>query len=131
MEEILKGLRTNIDFYGEVAELTLNILSLVSIAAGVVLSIARIARDKKSRRRNKMFHLSFRLMFGGWLVVALEFQLAADIVSTIVSPSYERLIQLAVVALIRTFLNYFLVKELDEGARLEREDIQEGKMQPV
>ena len=53
-------------------------------------------------------------MFGGWLVVALEFQLAADIVGTIVSPTSAHLIELGAIALIRTFLNYFLNKELKE-----------------
>ena len=53
-------------------------------------------------------------MFGGWLVVALEFQLAADIAGTIVSPTTAHLVQLGAIAVIRTFLNYFLNKELME-----------------
>jgi uncharacterized membrane protein len=44
----------------------------------------------------------------------LEFQLAADIVGTIVSPTTGHLIELGAVAVIRTFLNYFLGKELRE-----------------
>lgn len=59
-------------------------------------------------------HTNFRMTFGGWLVLALEFQLAADIVSTILAPTNNHLIQLGAVALIRTFLNYFLNKELIE-----------------
>jgi uncharacterized membrane protein len=59
-------------------------------------------------------HTYFRRIFGGWLVVALEFQLAADIVGTIVSPTTAHLIELGAIALIRTFLNYFLGKELKE-----------------
>ena len=54
------------------------------------------------------------MIFGGWLVVALEFQLAADILGTIVSPTSAHLIELGAIALIRTFLNYFLGKELKE-----------------
>jgi uncharacterized membrane protein len=60
------------------------------------------------------------MVFGGWLVVALEFQLAADIVGTIISPSTAHLIELGVVAVIRTFLNYFLNKELNEQAEYSR-----------
>jgi uncharacterized membrane protein len=48
-----------------------------------------------------------------WLALALEFQLAADILSTTVSPSLEALARLAIIAVIRTFLNYFLTKELE------------------
>jgi uncharacterized membrane protein len=38
------------------------------------------------------------MTFGGWLVVALEFQLAADIVGTIVSPNTAHLIELGAIA---------------------------------
>jgi uncharacterized membrane protein len=55
-----------------------------------------------------------RLDFGRWLSLALEFQLGADIVNTTVAPSFEALGKLGVTALIRTFLNFFLSKELAE-----------------
>ncbi len=55
-----------------------------------------------------------RLKFGGWLALALEFQLASDVIKTTVAPTYEHLIQLGAIAVIRTFLNYFLSKELNE-----------------
>jgi uncharacterized membrane protein len=47
-------------------------------------------------------------------MVALEFQLAADIVDTIHSPATAHLNELAAIAFIRTFLNYFLNKGLLE-----------------
>ena len=53
-----------------------------------------------------------RLLFATWLALALEFQLAADIVSTTIAPSQANLIQLAAVAVIRTFLNLFLAREI-------------------
>ncbi len=46
------------------------------------------------------------------LSLALEFQLAADIVGTAISPDWEQVGKLAAVAAIRTFLNYFLQREL-------------------
>ena len=55
-----------------------------------------------------------RLKFGGWLALALEFLLAADIIQTTAYPTYEHLIELGAIAIIRTFLNYFLNKELSE-----------------
>ncbi|MGA9377223.1 MAG: DUF1622 domain-containing protein [Phormidium sp.] len=57
---------------------------------------------------------SIRLNFGRWLSLALEFQLAADIANTTVAPSFEALGKLGLIAVIRTFLNYFLSKELAE-----------------
>jgi uncharacterized membrane protein len=64
--------------------------------------------------KSSPLHNRLRLKFGGWLALALEFQLASDIIKTTVAPSYENLIQLGAIAVIRTFLNYFLSKELIE-----------------
>ncbi len=65
-----------------------------------------------------------RLLFGGWLALALEFQLASDIVKTTVAPTYENLIQLGAIAVIRTFLNYFLSKELTELPELIKKNLE-------
>lgn len=59
------------------------------------------------------------LRFAGSLMLALEFALAADIAETAVSPTWEELGQLAAIAAIRTFLNYFLEKDLAETRELE------------
>jgi uncharacterized membrane protein len=55
--------------------------------------------------------------------VALEFQLAADIIGTAIAPSWGQIGQLAAIALIRTFLNHFLSKEIEaeEKEKLETE----------
>lgn len=55
--------------------------------------------------------------FGIWLVLGLEFQLAADIVETVVSPDWVDIGQLGAIAVIRTFLNYFLEKDLEAATR--------------
>jgi uncharacterized membrane protein len=54
------------------------------------------------------------LNFGVWLLLGLEFELAADIVRTAVSAAWTDIGQLAAIGLIRTFLNYFLEKDLDK-----------------
>jgi uncharacterized membrane protein len=47
-------------------------------------------------------------------VVALTFQLAADIIETSITTSWEAVGRIAAVAVIRTFLNYFLERDLSE-----------------
>jgi len=54
------------------------------------------------------------LRFARWLVAALTFQLAADIVETSITSSWEALGRIAVIAVLRTFLNYFLEKDVTE-----------------
>jgi uncharacterized membrane protein len=55
--------------------------------------------------------------YGVWLVLGLEFELAADIIETVISPDWIDIGQLGAIALIRTFLNYFLEKDLEAAAR--------------
>ena len=61
------------------------------------------------------------LRYARWLVAALTFQLAADIIETSVTMGWEALGRIAVIAVIRTFLNYFLEKDLAEIRERQRE----------
>jgi len=66
-----------------------------------------------------------RLHLGRFLVLGLEFQLAADVLATAIAPTWEAIRLLAAIVVIRTVLNYFLSKELERGQappRLGRDD---------
>jgi len=56
------------------------------------------------------------LRFAVWIVLALEFALAADIIRTAIAPTWTDIGQLAAIAAIRTALNYYLEKDLDAFA---------------
>ena len=58
-----------------------------------------------------------RLKLGRWLAMALEFELAADILRTAVAPSWSEIGQLAAIAALRTALNFFLQREIDGAER--------------
>ena len=49
-------------------------------------------------------------------MLALEFALAADIVRTAIAPTWDDIGHLGAIALIRTILNYFLEKDMQEFA---------------
>jgi uncharacterized membrane protein len=55
--------------------------------------------------------------FGMWLLLGLEFELAADIIGSVISPSWQEIGQLGAIAVIRTFLNYFLEKDLEHAEK--------------
>ena len=61
------------------------------------------------------------LKFARWLVAALTFQLAADIIETSITDDWMSMGRIAVVAVIRTFLNYFLERDLKEVRTEQRE----------
>ncbi|MCU0632943.1 MAG: DUF1622 domain-containing protein [Methanolinea sp.] len=55
-----------------------------------------------------------RREFTSKIVFGLEFFIAADILTTLIAPTQEELILLAVVVIIRTILGYFLARETEE-----------------
>lgn len=59
-----------------------------------------------------------RVTFARYLTFALELQLAADVLSTSVSPSWDQIGKLAAIAVIRTALNFFLRQEMREEERV-------------
>ncbi|MDC4223542.1 MAG: DUF1622 domain-containing protein [Candidatus Manganitrophus sp.] len=63
------------------------------------------------------------LRFGMWLLLGLEFELGADIIRTAISPTWLEIGQLGAIAVIRTFLNFFLERDLEKYAAPVSTDI--------
>lgn len=101
------------------------LLELISIAC-VVIGLGKTLWLAARVRDHAPGFPRIRLCFGSWLILALEFQLAADILATTVAPSKEELIRLAIIAVIRTFLNYFLGKELEAQSEHQQDRLAEA-----
>jgi uncharacterized membrane protein len=56
--------------------------------------------------------------------VALEFELAADILNTAVTPTWNEIGKLAAIATLRTALNYFLQRDIDQESKLAQSGIE-------
>ena len=59
------------------------------------------------------------LRYARFLIMGLTFQLAADIVETSISTSWETIGRLAAIAVIRTFLEFFLGRDVAEVRELQ------------
>lgn len=94
-------------------QLLLETISVICVVIGLVKTLIALLQLKGGRNA--------RYCFGDWLATALEFQLAADILLTTVDPDLNSLIKLGIIAVIRTFLNYFLSKELEHKMQAEKE----------
>lgn len=101
-----------LNLLGNYASILLEFTSVICIMVGFVAAVIMLAKSKKMK--STPLHRRLKLTFGGWLALALEFQLASDIVKTTISPTFDNLIQLGAVAVIRTFLTYFLSREIRE-----------------
>ena len=52
--------------------------------------------------------------FATWLLLGLELELAADVIRTAIAPTWSAVGQLAAIAAIRTFLSFFLDKDIEK-----------------
>jgi uncharacterized membrane protein len=85
--------------------------AVIVILAGAIQAIASVVAPFIQGKTFVAPLVVFR-GFAGWLVLALEFLLAADILRTAISPTWNDIGQLAAIAAIRTFLNYSLSHDL-------------------
>ena len=61
------------------------------------------------------------LHYAAWILLALEFALAADLIDTVIAPSWEDIGQLGAIAAIRIALGYFLGRDLSEYGEAKSE----------
>ena len=92
--------------------LAIETVSITLVTVGAAVAVVLLVRTLVAPQTGSLNRV--RLTFGRALVLGLEFQLAADIIGTAVSPSWDQLGKLGAIAVIRTFLNFFLTRELKE-----------------
>lgn len=97
-------------------KLAIEMTGAIIIAIGVVLAFVQFVKvltSGKSKGYNEI-----RLLLARYLALALEFQLGADILSTAISPSWDQIGKLGAIAIIRTALNFFLSREMEEERKI-------------
>ncbi len=105
----------------------------IIIFIGVVLAFIEFVKVLSSAKPNG--YTKIRLLLARYLALALEFQLGADILSTAISPSWDQIGKLGAIAVIRTALNFFLSREMEEERKItetekgmdDRAEIQQDK----
>ncbi|SUB83647.1 DUF1622 domain-containing protein [Pragia fontium] len=99
----------------------LSVISILIISYGALIAIINFLRGEIKRNASPLNALTtVRTTLGSYLLLGLEILIAADILKTILEPSYRELIVLGSVVLIRTVLSFFLNREISElSARSE------------
>lgn len=93
-------------------KLGVEVIGATLVALGVLVAVVQLVRQFASG--NTAQFTAVRLTLARYLALALEFQLGADILSTAIAPSWQQIGKLAAIAVIRTGLNFFLSKEMQE-----------------
>jgi uncharacterized membrane protein len=113
MEELFKTIALPIALAAEA-------VAVLIIGFGVVEAVWGLLKSGKEYRRLRGARKQVWLGLAVWLLLGLEFELAADIVRSVISPEWADIGQLGAIAVIRTFLNYFLEKDLEKYSHPSR-----------
>lgn len=89
-------------------------MAFVFIVFGTLQAFLAVVRLVVMRDRSGQDRREIWLSYARWLVAGLTFQLAADIIESSITPTWESIARLGAIAVIRTFLNYFLERDLAE-----------------
>ena len=101
--------------------LALETVAVVIVAFGALDALVAVLKALVGGPRATHWGRHIWASFGSSLLGALQFALAADIVRSTIAPTWEQIGELAAIAAIRTFLSYFLERDLREVQRLEAE----------
>jgi uncharacterized membrane protein len=99
--------------------LCIEVIAIAMIAAGAIEALVGIARLTVQPGATNQDRRAVWLIFARWLVAGLTFQMAADVVNTSFEPTWDELGRLATIAGIRTFLSFFLDREVEDTRELQ------------
>jgi uncharacterized membrane protein len=89
-------------------------IAVILIAIGAVEAVIGLMKPKYDPLRPFAWKREVFIRLGSWLLLGLEFALAADIVRSAISPTWAQIGQLAAIAAIRTVLNFFLERDVEQ-----------------
>lgn len=110
MDGVAESVRGQVAVAVEWLRLGVETVGAIIIAVGVATALWHIVVPLL-RGRSVEFTI-VRLGLARHLALALEFQLGADILSTAIAPGWSEIGKLGAIAVIRTGLNYFLMREM-------------------
>jgi len=102
------------------AVVVIDLMALIVIVVGTFEAFIRggwvLVSSRSGHERRDVW-----LRYARWLVAGLTFQLAADILETSITPSWEEVAKVGATAVIRTFLNFFLERDLADVRERQRD----------
>lgn len=110
----------------EAAILVIDAMALVIIVFGTLEAFASGLRAMITGTSTGSEKRQIWLRYGRTLVAGLTFQLAADILESAITTDWDAVGRLAAIAVIRTFLNYFLERDLADVRERQLRTAQEG-----
>ena len=109
-------MREWLEYISEPVITAIDAIALLVIVVGTLQVLVRVAHAMVKPLPHQVARESW-LRYSRWLVAALTLQLAADIIETSISTSWQTIGRVGAIAVIRTFLNYFLERDVEQQQR--------------
>lgn len=103
----------------------IGIIGILVILYGSIISLLKFLKIEIKRFKGKISLKDndiLRLTLGTYLLLGLEFLIAADIIRTILQPTLEEVAILGAIVTIRTVISYFLDREIEEVQHHQNEN---------
>ena len=91
--------------------------SIIVLVWGVCFSgkdFIKSERQNQSRFTLTKMNTFIKNFLGSYILLSLEILIAADIIESIVKPTFQDILKLATLVIIRTVISYFLHKEIED-----------------
>lgn len=99
---------------GSIVSTAIDVAMILAVAIGTAHTGWRVLDRIMHRQAVAPAIRGIWLHYASWILLALEFALAADLIETVIAPTWEEIGQLAAIAGIRIALGYFLGRDLGE-----------------
>src|SRR5262245_19075421 len=122
-------METFLEQSAHIVSLVLDLIAIAALAIGAVEALVDVARHLLTGRMRSTDRHEIWLRFAHWLVGALTFQLAADIAHTAIAPSWDEIGRLGAIAALRTFISFFLDRDMDRTRERDAEQREQNAPQ--
>ncbi|MGX7150127.1 DUF1622 domain-containing protein [Enterococcus ureasiticus] len=120
MHDLAQMIMDNLIPFFDLFILALNIFSIIVLVWGVVMAgIDFLKSEKNDRNRIVMARQNnfIKSFLGSYILLSLEILIAADIIESIIKPTFQDILKLAILVVIRTVISYFLHKEIEDALK--------------
>lgn len=107
-------MREWIAIFADGAVVAIDVMAVLIIITGTLEMFVTCVRSVFARSPTGRDLRDGYLRYARWLMAGLTFQLANDIIISARAPSWDDIGRLAAIAFIRTFLNFFLERDIRE-----------------
>ena len=101
----------------------LNICSIGILIAGIVLVLFKLfdwSHVKKNYAERNTRNADTRKLLASYILLSLEVLVVADIIESVIKPTWTDILKLALIIIIRTVISYFLNQEIEDKEKQRR-----------